>query len=293
MFEQRVRGSCSSSSIYLNGCLRALGVPTRIVLCIPIVDANDAQELLLLERGLTHHELRARVTAPIKALAGSWASHSFNEVFVGGRWRRLNYERLGQDIADPNLFGLITHVATFADWAEAKMPATIGKRQALRRYGDVFGGPNPYSTIALRDAFGPHCKLANAQPAPVRGRITALHWGDAEDAPADVRDWCQQHELFGLVARVEGPRDGVELRRLLEAADLCVLLVSDGQSTLGVGIDGRNWWGRGDHWHLFVPFGPADRRDHVADRNYRFVPRNEKQGGTWQVAEGLVVPRRP
>jgi len=42
MFETRARGSCSSSAIYLTGCLRALGVPTRIVLVIPAIDANDA-----------------------------------------------------------------------------------------------------------------------------------------------------------------------------------------------------------------------------------------------------------
>jgi hypothetical protein len=65
MFEHGLRGSCSSSSIYLNGCLRALGVPTRIVLCIPVVDANDAQELRRLETGITHHVLRGQVTAAI------------------------------------------------------------------------------------------------------------------------------------------------------------------------------------------------------------------------------------
>lgn len=293
MFEQRVRGSCSSSSIYLNGCLRALGVPTRIVLCIPIVDANDAGELRMLERGLTHHELRTRVTATMKALVGSWSSHSFNEVFVGGRWRRLNYERLGQDIADPNLFGLITHVATFSDWADAKMPATIGKRQALRRHGDVFGGPNPYSTVALRDEFGPHCKLTNEPPAPLQGRVTAVQWADGADAPADVRDWAGKRDFFGLVVRIEGPRDGDEMRRLLAEADLRVLLVSDGKPTLGVGFQQGAWWRRDDHWHVVVPFGGADRNDHAADKTYRFVPRNEGKGSTWEVAAGLLVPKRP
>jgi hypothetical protein len=297
MFTQRVRGSCSSSAIYLNGCLRALGVPTRIVLCIPIVDANDAQERRMLERGVTHHTLREQTTKAIAKLDGSWASHSFNEVFVGGRWRRLNYERLGQDIREPGMFGLMIHVATFSDWADARMPETIGRRQARRVKDDVFGFANPYSTIALRDEFGAHCKLANEAQAQaargvVAGRITGLHWGDAANVPADVREWFARNKVYGLIARIEGPKDNDEMARLLAGADLRVLLVSDGKPTLGVGLDAGNYWGRGDHWDVVVPFGGADQRDHAADREYRFVPRNDRKDATWSVGDGVLVPKR-
>jgi hypothetical protein len=292
MFRHGLRGSCSSSSIYLNGCLRALGVPTRIVLCIPVVDANDQQELRLLELGITSRSLHAQTTKAIGALKGQWASHSFNEVFVGGRWRRLNYERLGQDIVEPRMFGLMIHVATFSDWADARMHATIGRRQTLRANDDVFGGPNPYSTIALRDEFGPHCRLAKDGPEPVAGRITSVLWGDAANAPADVREWFASRKVFGLVARIEGPRDNEDLARLLADADLRVLLVSDGKPTLGVGLDARNYWGRGDHWDVVVPFGGADQRDHAADREYRFVPRNDRKDTKWSVDAGVLVPKR-
>jgi hypothetical protein len=292
MFRHRLRGSCSSSAIYLNGCLRALGIPTRIVLCIPLVDANDAQERRLVERGLTHHALRAQVVRAVKQLDGSWASHSFNEVFVGGRWRRLNYERLGQDMADPGLFGVAIHVATFSDWADARMPETIARRQTLRAYDDVFGGLNPYSTIALRDQFGVHCTIANEALAPVDARVTAVAWGDGKDAPADVQRWFANSERFGLVARIEGPRDHDEFARFLAEADLRVLLVADGKKTLGVGVERAAWWWRGDHGHVVVPFGPADRRDVVGDVEYRLVPRNDKPGGKLVVAPGVVVKRR-
>lgn len=291
MFAHATRGSCSSSSIYLNGCLRALGVPTRIVLCIPVVDANDAQELRLLEQGLTHHDLRRQVTTAIAGQRGSWASHSFNEVFVGGRWRRLNYDKLGQDIADPNLFGLITHVATFSDWADARMPETIGARQALRAYDDVFGGPNPYSTIALRDEFGPHCKVSNPAPAPLVGRVTAVHWGDGAAVPDEVRAWFERHEYFGLVARVEGPSSMAEMKRLLDEADRRVLLTSQGKPTLGVGFE-PNFWRHENAWLVVVPFGAGDRRDHDAASTYHFVARNQGRSSRWQVDDDLVVPIR-
>ncbi len=292
MFEHGERGSCTSSSIYLNGCLRALGVPTRIVLCIPLVDANDERERAMLERGITHRELRASVTAAIGGLKGSWTSHSFNEVFVGGRWRRLNYDRLGQDTRDAGMFGLMTHVATFSDWADARMPETIGRRQTLRRTDDPFEGPNPYSTIALRDEFGVHCRLVNPVPAPVAGRITAVHWGDGGECPDAVRTWFKDRRKFGLIARIEGPASFEETQRLLEETDLRVLLVADGKPTLGVGLDAGAWWWQGDHALVVVPFGAADQRDHVADATYRFVPRNQRKDSAWTVADGVLVRAR-
>ncbi|MBK8099631.1 MAG: hypothetical protein IPK26_21195 [Planctomycetes bacterium] len=84
MFEHAVRGSCSSSAIYLSGCLRALGMPTRTILCIPIVDASDDAELHLLQRGLTHRGIARQVRSAIDRIRGSWSSHTFNEVLVGG-----------------------------------------------------------------------------------------------------------------------------------------------------------------------------------------------------------------
>lgn len=291
MFEQGKRGTCSSSAIYLNGCLRALGIPTRIVLCIPVVDANDAGERRLLERGLTHHELRGKVVRAIDGLQNSWASHTFNEVFVGGRWRRLNFDRLGQGIADPQMFGLMTHVATFSDWADAKMPASIGKRQTLQRFDDLSGTRNPYSTIALRDEFGPHCKLENPVEAPLSARVTAAHWGDGADAPAEIREWFASRGKFGLVARVEGPTSFDELTRFLEGTDRRVLLVADGKQTLGVGLDAGAFWWKGDHALVVVPFGGADQRDFDAKADYRFVLRNDTKRFAW-TGDPIAVPRR-
>lgn len=243
-------------------------------------------------RGITHRELRREVAGAIGALRNSWASHSLNEVFVDGRWRRLDCDRLGQDIRDRGMFGLMVHVATFSDWADARMPATIGKRQTLGITDDVFGHTNPYSTIALRDEFGPHCKLANPEPAPRSLRITTVHWGDAADVPDDVRRWFAARKVFGLVARIEGAADRGDLRSFMRDADLRATLVADGAATLGVALDAGNWWLRPEgHAFVVVPFGPADREGLRTGVPYRFVARNGEKSATWQVDEGLRVVR--
>jgi hypothetical protein len=162
MFENRVRGSCTSSAIYLSGCLRALGLPTRIVLGIPCVDPSDPSEVAMARSGITHKGVRRILLQAIEGQAGMWVSHTFDEVFVGGRWRRLNYGRLGQNILDPQYLGLMTHVATFADWADGEMARTWGVRQAVvGPHDDTFRGPNPYSALAVSDRFGVHAEVKN------------------------------------------------------------------------------------------------------------------------------------
>ncbi|MCR9244239.1 MAG: hypothetical protein NXI31_04350 [bacterium] len=294
MFEQKVRGSCSSSATYLNGCLRALGIPTRIVLCVPIVDSNDPTELKMLRRGLKHRALRRDTVAAIEKIKDSWASHTFNEVFVDGRWRRLNYDRLGQDIRDPGMFGLMIHVATFSDWSEANMPATIGKRQTLRRYDDVFGYANPYSTIALRDEFGVHSEVKPDAPILTEMEVTDAVFCDSPDAPDFVREWAAKKGHFGLAARVEGASNNQDLGRFMDASDQRVFLVADGHPTLGVGFEKLVRWYRPEgHAYVFVPFGGADRRDLVTGVPYRFVTRNQGEEAHWQVRDDLRVIRKP
>src|SRR5262245_52226098 len=112
MFENKIHGSCTSSAIYLSTGLRAAGLPTRTILCTPLVDANDSREVEWLATRIAHVGLRAKLQRAAEAQRGSWTSHTFNEVFVGGRWRRLNYANLGQNVLDDGL-GLMVHVHTF------------------------------------------------------------------------------------------------------------------------------------------------------------------------------------
>ncbi len=278
MFENRCRGSCSSTAIYLNGCLRALGVPTRIILVIPVVDANDDAEMRLVRLGLGHHGVRRTLLGALQRLRGSWTSHTFNEVFVGGRWRRLNYDRLGQPSFDRRLFGLSTHVATFNDWADARMAETIGKRQALARKDDLFGGPNPYSTLSLRDEFGPHCTLGNPAAEPLTAHIAALLRHDDPLLPQEVREWFRRRGVQGLVARVEGPGDPDALTEFLAAADP-VLRLDGGGATATLSLDAGCWWWKGDHALVRLSGDPP------AGAVPAVTPRNESPEAQWTVAQ--------
>jgi hypothetical protein len=162
MFETRVHGTCTSSAIYLSGCLRALGIPTRIVLAIPAVDASQPKQLELVTKGVTHKGVRRTMLQALERSTHGWTSHTFDEVFVGGRWRRLNYDRLGQNILDAGYLGLMTHVDTFDDWADGEMAKTWGVRQARELpANDVFGGMNPYCAVEVSDRFGAHAKIAD------------------------------------------------------------------------------------------------------------------------------------
>lgn len=202
MFRNRTRGSCTSSAIYLSTCMRALGIPTRTILCIPVLDASDSRELELLD-GIRRDDVRAHLRGSLERLKKSWASHTFNEVWVGGRWRRLNYATLGQNIYDRDYFGLLTHVATFRDWADAEFWKTVGRRQKGPGGKDVFGHRNPYSTIALRDHIGVHCTLDIAKAAEPQMRIAELRWTDDERLARDIIDNCKERGRFGLIARID------------------------------------------------------------------------------------------
>ena len=143
MFANKCVGTCTSSAILQTTVLRALGVPTRMILCIPPGDGTDAAQVALVEKGLTHHRVRRDAFYGVLGSSGGFTSHTFCEVFVGGRWRRLNYATLGQNVLEPNYLGLMIHVHTFRDLSEANLAATWGTRYATGRRDDVFPHGKP------------------------------------------------------------------------------------------------------------------------------------------------------
>jgi len=284
MYEKGTRGSCTSSAIYISGCMRAVGIPTRTILCIPLVDANDEREVALVESRLQHNKVRRIVANNAKKLKGSWASHTFNEVWVDGRWRRLNYSDLGQNILDNNYLGLMTHVATFHDWADANMPDTVGRRATLRTQKELFGGPNPYSTVSLSDQFGAHCKLKNPSGELASLSVRELIWTDDEVLPDNIIEYMENSGRFGLMARVGGFDGKQELIGFLGRADLRIWLNASGHQTLGIGfIEGCFWLQEDGTALVYVPFGSDDRRDLVEGVTYHATAGNDAIQFKWEL----------
>ena len=72
-----------------------------------------------------------------------------------GRWRRLNYDRLGQPILDAGFMGMMTKVHTFNDLSDWGLQETWGQWSATQRRTAALAHSNPYATLVLTDRFGP------------------------------------------------------------------------------------------------------------------------------------------
>jgi len=56
MFYHKVHGACTSSSVYLATIFRALGIPTRIVFCVPPFAPNDDVQAQMFYNRIHHHQ---------------------------------------------------------------------------------------------------------------------------------------------------------------------------------------------------------------------------------------------
>jgi hypothetical protein len=203
MFYHKTHGSCTSSAVYQATVLRALGIPTRIIVAIPLVDPSDPEQVALTRKNLTHHQVRHAVNLGLLAAGDSYTNHTFLEVFVGRRWRRLNYARLGQNVLDPVYLGLMVHVHTFNDLSEANLAPTWGTRFGLRKRDAEFKHSNPYRTVEVSDRFGRYARLPNP-PAREHKHITIAraYWADAPDAFEDMRRLAARHSAVDGATRL-------------------------------------------------------------------------------------------
>jgi hypothetical protein len=155
MFYNKAHGSCTSSSVYWTTILRAIGIPTRTVIAIPPFNVADSSQYNLLNQ-LSHAETAKKMFQGTDAIRGSFAAHTFNEVFVGGRWVRLNYDNLGQPLVDVNYFGELIHINTFNDLSEVDLATTWAEYVYGKVGFERFSRVNPYQTLSMSDLFGTH-----------------------------------------------------------------------------------------------------------------------------------------
>ncbi|MHC4619517.1 MAG: transglutaminase domain-containing protein [Planctomycetota bacterium] len=172
MFHNKTHGTCTSVAVYLTTVLRAVGIPTRMIIVVPAVDASDGKQLHLVRDRIGNHKVRETMLAGLRRSGQGFTAHTFNEVYVGNRWHRLNGSKLGQPVLDQRLFGLHTHVYTFNDLSEANLAPTWGRRYGKGERSVVFKHSNPYSAVVISDLFGKHSNVPNP-PAPKRSAGTS------------------------------------------------------------------------------------------------------------------------
>ena len=295
MYENAVRGSCTSSAIYIQTCLRALGIPTRTIICVPAIDASDRGELELIDKRLSHHGLRKLMKQSAEQRGHSWASHTFNEVYVGDRWRRLNYSRLGQNILDDGTLGLMTHVNTFLDHADANL-STWGLRNA-KRPDDVFGGSNPYSCQELSDLFGEHAQVENPEaPELNRFEVGQVYWFDDPAKPATVDMRLDDPDSAGhLILHLRPGPLGVtrkDYEQYYAQVDKRFVLRAPGRPEIEARATRGYWLDLDEDLRdFYLRIEPRDFRRMRPGVAYGLEPVVQSGQRVWELAEGIEVIR--
>ncbi len=300
MFEHGTRGTCTTSANYLTGILRAVGIPTRSIVTIPVVDASNPRNLEMLEKRLTHHALRRDIVKGVKGLKDSFAAHTYNEVWVGGRWRRLNYDRLGQNILDVGYMGLMTRVHTFHDLATANLGGGWGLGR--QKPSDLFRFSNPYTALTISDAFGPHCSIDNPQVDDGEHHaltVTKAFWFEADkDRPKMIGpDWhgAQDKARGNVLLQVREVRGGdgaPQYNEFFEGADKQMMLRCKGEEDVLAQVL-HSWWvdSNSGATYFYARISRGQFRAMKRGKSYSLFARNESENWKWRIAPGLTLTR--
>ena len=282
MYFNRSYGTCTSTAVYLTTALRALGIPTRMILAIPPVDGTDPEQVELLGNQISNVEVR-RTLLNGQPGAG-FASHTFNEVYVGGRWRRLNYGTLGQNSYGAGAMGMLTHVHTFHDLSDAGLTETWGWRYGRGERDETFRGSNPYRTTEISDRIGLHSKLELSAPERRQlATIQRVYWFFSDERPEWISADSVPHDSDGhLLAHVD--LDSGDLRTLYAGIDRGFELVADGLPTVRVQAERGHW---ASECYLRIP---ADQMALMQPGvEYRLAPIEPLEDSGWRVATDVLI----
>jgi hypothetical protein len=305
MFARKTYGTCTSAAVYQATVLRALGLPTRMILAIPVADASDDTQLALVEKGLTNHRVRSIAYRGLVALGQSFSAHTFLEVYVGHRWRRLNYAALGQNVLERSNLGLMVKVHTFNDLSEANLAATWGYRYGKGQRDKDFPHGNPYRLLEISDLFGKHAKLDNPPAAAEREHkqltVTKAYGLDADDVPQMVRPWAAQtrqvqdgagHFLLHGEEWFDG-EDHIQYKVFMKLADRNFVLRAPGKPDVKAALS-MNFFTAASQkvreLELVVP--PDEYARMAAGVAYTLHPVNGRPGYVWKVGEGVTITKK-
>jgi hypothetical protein len=297
MFARKTYGTCTSAAVYQATVLRALGIPTRFILTIPVVDPCDEAQVGMAYKNLKHHRVRNDVFYGLDAVGHSFTAHTYLEVFVGGRWRRLNYKTLGQNVLDRNYLGLMVKVNTFNDLCEAGLAATWGRRYALGRRDEDFRYSNPYRTLEVGDYFGRHAKIPNPPAGDKelhRITVSKAYWFYSDEAPKELKEsWPREHEATLFLHGEEWLTNHVEYRVFLKRADRNFVLRAEGRPDVRATVTVGFYTSPASGLHEIAVTVPADEYAKMARGvAYTLHAVNANPDFRWKVRDGVTVTRK-
>jgi hypothetical protein len=237
-----------------------------------------------------------------RALGGSrsgWTSHTFNEVFVGNRWRRLNYSKLGQNVLDDGCLGLMVHVNTFADHADAGLIGW-GLRMQHPLHDALFGGSNPYSCVALSDRFGAHAKVDNPSVDDVALHaltITRLYWYDDPKKKQSVSMKLDDPDTAGhLLVHVEPDNksaSGADYKDFYESVDKRFELRARNKPSVPCHATRGYWLNSNDEVaEFYLRIDPTDFEQMASGVEYELAYVGKPDKLSWKVPPDTKIARR-
>jgi hypothetical protein len=270
-----------------------------MVLALPLVDASDPAQVAMVRENLHHHRVKQTILSGLAGVSG-YANHTFNEVYIGGRWVRLNYAKLGQNVLDSRTFGLVTHVNTFNDLSEVPLAATWGKRYALGERDEVFRFSNPYRADEVSDRFGKYARVDNPEVADKEHRtltLTHAYWPDSPECPPFIkRSKMVERMAPGAgyvlihVAEWNPERPATQYRGFTQDAGKEFLFQANGHAD----VHGRFWGtltnGPDDH-EIAIVIAPQEYARMEPEIEYVVVPQNKEGGKTWKTQGRITIKR--
>jgi hypothetical protein len=298
MFEEKCAGTCTSYAILQQTVLRALGIPTRVVLTIPLADVNDAAQVELVRTSLHHHKTRMTIHTGLRQMGSGWSSHTINEVFVGGRWVLLNYSRLGPPMLDRQFAGAYVRIDTVRDWADTHYVQTWGRRYATGARSDALPTANPYRLLALSDAFGKNRKVDNPEVAdgvPKTVNVSRAYWLSDPSRPSFVAAPKEggANYLMLHVSDVEMAKDYLLLKEFMRRAGQRITLSAPGKPAVTAEVTLGSDTKSPDVCEVYLRVSPADYAKVEKGVVYTLTPPAEKDGHTWAFAKDLSVTLSP
>jgi hypothetical protein len=290
MFYNRCFGSCTSYAIYQATVMRALGIPTRIFLTSPLIDGGSGAQQDMLAHNIHHHLVATTVQQGMEGIHG-FANHTYNEVYVGGVWTTLNYDRLGQPMLDKNYYGLMVHINTLADWSDGNYAATWGSAYAQQDRPFI-----PYATLDLWDEFGKNAHIDNPpveDTTPKTVTVSRAYWQSDPNRPANVPApaTAGSGDLMLHVTNTDLVRDYRRLKEFMRRSGRDFLLQAPGQKPVTAHVTLGSVTSTPDVCEIFLSIPTADYDAMPAGVTYFLKLPADTDGYAWKQTADINITK--